>query len=149
MLHHAVKHTRTNRWKHIDLCRMDSAAMRYADQSFDIVYGAYVSSVVADPVKVLREMRRVCCVGGQIVLLNHFRSSGAVMSWLERLVSPLTARIGFRADLDLLSLLAQAELAAEFFDFRLLGQRRGRPPRCDHLLSVSGSSTQMAPLSSR
>jgi phosphatidylethanolamine/phosphatidyl-N-methylethanolamine N-methyltransferase len=89
---------------------MDAHQLGFPDQSFDVVYAAYVISVVADPVVALREMRRVCRVGGRIVLLNHFLSQAALLSTLERIVSPLTARLGFRADVDLQLLLDQAGL---------------------------------------
>jgi phosphatidylethanolamine/phosphatidyl-N-methylethanolamine N-methyltransferase len=99
-------------WPNIRLERMDAERLRFPDRSFDVVYGAYVISVVADPVAVLKEMRRVCRPGGHIVLLNHFLSLNPVAAALERLISPLTARLGFRADLDLDELLSQAGLDA-------------------------------------
>lgn len=111
MLREATTYARTHGLRHIELRRMDAAALEFADQSFDVVYGAYVISVVTDPVSVLREMRRVCRVGGHIVLLNHFLSPGPILSKLERLAAPLTARVGFRTDLDLSPLLADAELS--------------------------------------
>ena len=54
--------------------------MKFADDSFDIVYAPYVISVVPDPVAVTREMRRVCRPGGKIIILNHFRSKSRVGS---------------------------------------------------------------------
>lgn len=108
MLREAARHVETCR--HIQLKKMDAQNLRFPDQSFDVVYAAYVISVVADPVAALREMRRVCRVGGHIVLLNHFLSDHPVVSKLERLVSPITARMGFRADIDLDLLLGQAGL---------------------------------------
>ncbi|MGH9331418.1 MAG: class I SAM-dependent methyltransferase, partial [Vicinamibacterales bacterium] len=78
--------------------------------SFDIVYAPYLISVVPDPVKVAQEMRRVCRRGGRIVFLNHFLSPNAVLSRIERLISPLTIHIGFKSDLDLPAFLAQADL---------------------------------------
>jgi phosphatidylethanolamine/phosphatidyl-N-methylethanolamine N-methyltransferase len=92
------------------LLQMDAADLRFADGSFDIVYAPYLISVVPDPVKVACEMRRVCRSGGRIIFLNHFLSANAVVSRLERLISPFTIHIGFKADLDLPAFLSQTEL---------------------------------------
>ena len=94
----------------IRLLQMDAADLRFADDAFDVVYAPYLISVVPDPVKVAREMRRVCRPGGRIVFLNHFLSPNPLLSRAERLISPLTIHIGFKADLDLPAFLAQADL---------------------------------------
>jgi phosphatidylethanolamine/phosphatidyl-N-methylethanolamine N-methyltransferase len=96
--------------RNMRLLEMDAADLKFADDSFDIVYAPYLISVVPDPVAVAREMRRVCRPGGKIIFLNHFRSSNPVMAWGERVISPLTVHIGFKSDLDLPAFLAQAEL---------------------------------------
>ena len=110
MLREAARLVAARDCRNIRLWRMDATRLGFPDESFDVVYAAYVISVVPDPVAALREMRRVCRVGGHIVLLNHFLSRGPILSALERMISPLTARAGFRADLDLSVLLAQADL---------------------------------------
>lgn len=92
------------------LLQMDAADLKFADNAFDIVYAPYVISVVPDPVKVAREMRRVCRPGGRVIILNHFLSPNPIMSRIERLISPATIHIGFKSDLDLPAFLAQAEL---------------------------------------
>lgn len=94
----------------VRLLQMDAADLRFADDSFDIVYAPYLISVVPDPIKVAQEMRRVCRPGGRIVFLNHFLSPNPILSRVERLISPLTIHIGFKADLDLPAFLAQADL---------------------------------------
>jgi phosphatidylethanolamine/phosphatidyl-N-methylethanolamine N-methyltransferase len=96
--------------RNVRILAMDAAGMKFADDSFDIVYAPYLISVVPDPVKVALEMRRVCRPGGRIIFLNHFRSSNPILSRIETLISPLTIHIGFKSDLDLAALLAQAEL---------------------------------------
>jgi phosphatidylethanolamine/phosphatidyl-N-methylethanolamine N-methyltransferase len=96
--------------RNVRLLQMDAADLKFADNSFDIVYAPYVISVVPDPVKVAHEMRRVCRPGGRIIVLNHFLSPNAILSRIERLISPFTIHIGFKADLDLPAFLAQAEL---------------------------------------
>jgi len=110
MLREAARHVDSNGRTNVRLWRMDASSLAFPDESFDVVYAAYVISVVPDPVAALREMRRVCRAGGHIVLLNHFLSTNPVLSALERWLSPLTARAGFRSDLDLSVLLTQAEL---------------------------------------
>ncbi len=94
----------------VRLLQMDAADLKFSDDSFDIVYAAYLISVVPDPVKVALEMRRVCRPGGRIIFLNHFLSSNALLSRIERLISPATIHIGFKSDLDLPAFLAQADL---------------------------------------
>src|ERR1700704_3155768 len=96
--------------RNVRLLQMDAANLKFADDTFDIVYAPYVISVVPDPVAVTREMVRVCRPGGRIVILNHFRSKSRIGAWLERLISPLTVHIGFKSDLDLPAFLAQADL---------------------------------------
>jgi phosphatidylethanolamine/phosphatidyl-N-methylethanolamine N-methyltransferase len=94
----------------VRLLQMDAADLRFADDSFDIVYAPYLISVVPDPVKVAQEMYRVCRPGGRVIILNHFLSPNRILSRLERLISPATIHIGFKADLDLPAFLAQADL---------------------------------------
>src|SRR4029079_15120831 len=45
--------------RNVRLLQMDAANLKFADNSFDIVYAPYLISVVPDPVAVAREMRRV------------------------------------------------------------------------------------------
>jgi phosphatidylethanolamine/phosphatidyl-N-methylethanolamine N-methyltransferase len=96
--------------RQLRLLQMDAADLKFADDSFDIVYAPYLISVVPDPVKVAQEMRRVCRPGGRIIFLNHFLSPNPLVSRVERLISPFTIHIGFKADLDLLAFLAQSAL---------------------------------------
>ena len=64
--------------RNVRLLEMDAADLKFADDTFDIVYAPYLISVVPDPVAVVREMRRVCRPGGRIVILNHFRSASRI-----------------------------------------------------------------------
>jgi phosphatidylethanolamine/phosphatidyl-N-methylethanolamine N-methyltransferase len=110
MLEKARERVKREGLRNVRLMEMDAGALTFADDSFDIVYAPYLVSVVPDPVKVVREMRRVCRPGGKIIVLNHFRSANAILSRLERAISPFTVHIGFKSDLDLPGFLAQAEL---------------------------------------
>ena len=110
MLEQASRRIAARGIRNVELMQMDAADLQFPDGSFDIVYAPYVISVVPDPVRVAREMHRVCRVGGHIVMLNHFRSENPVLSRAEELISPLTVHVGFRSDLDLRGFLAQARL---------------------------------------
>lgn len=110
MLEKARERAQRKGIRHMRLLQMDAGDLKFADGSFDIVYAPYLISVVPDPVKVAQEMHRVCRSGGRIIFLNHFLSPNALLSRLERLISPYTIHIGFKADLDLPAFLAQADL---------------------------------------
>jgi phosphatidylethanolamine/phosphatidyl-N-methylethanolamine N-methyltransferase len=60
MLEKARSRMRRKGLSHVRLMQMDAAALKFADDSFDIVYAPYLINCVPDPVKVVREMRRVC-----------------------------------------------------------------------------------------
>ena len=110
MLEKAYERVAEKVMRHVRLVEMDASRLTFADDSFDIVYAPYLISVVPDPVKVAREMRRVCRPGGRIVILNHFLSPNPIVSRLERSISPFTIHIGFKSDLDLPAFLTQADL---------------------------------------
>jgi phosphatidylethanolamine/phosphatidyl-N-methylethanolamine N-methyltransferase len=110
MLEKARERLARKELQNIRLLQMDAADLRFADNSFDIVYAPYLISVVPDPVQVAHEMRRVCRRGGRIIFLNHFLSPNPILSRTERLISPFTIHIGFKADLDMPAFLAQADL---------------------------------------
>jgi phosphatidylethanolamine/phosphatidyl-N-methylethanolamine N-methyltransferase len=96
--------------RNVRLMEMDAGSLSFADNSFDIVYAPYVISVVSDPVRVVREMRRVCRPGGKFIVLNHFKSPNRLVAKVERAISPFTVHIGFKSDLDLPGFLVQADL---------------------------------------
>jgi phosphatidylethanolamine/phosphatidyl-N-methylethanolamine N-methyltransferase len=95
---------------HVRLLEMDAADLKFGDNTFDVVYAAYLINCVPDALAVAREMKRVCRPGGRVVFLNHFRSSHPLLAWIDKILSPLTVHIGFKTDLDLPAFLAQAEL---------------------------------------
>lgn len=110
MLEKARERLARSNIRNVRVLQMDAAELKFADESFDIVYAPYLISVVPDPVRVAAEMRRVCRKGGRIVILNHFRSPNVLLSRFECMISPLTLHVGFKADLDLPAFLAQADL---------------------------------------
>jgi phosphatidylethanolamine/phosphatidyl-N-methylethanolamine N-methyltransferase len=88
----------------------DAAQLPFAANSFDVVIAPYVMSVVPDPLAVGCELRRVCTAAGRIVMVNHFLSDDPIAARLEKLVSPIASRIGFRTDLALTPIVKAAGL---------------------------------------
>jgi phosphatidylethanolamine/phosphatidyl-N-methylethanolamine N-methyltransferase len=102
--------------RHVYLCRMDAARLAFADGYFDAVYAPYVMNVVPDPVRVMREMLRVCRPSGRLVLLNHFRRRGKKRLGLESLLGLMASKAGVNWDIDLQALLRAAGLTAQSVD---------------------------------
>jgi phosphatidylethanolamine/phosphatidyl-N-methylethanolamine N-methyltransferase len=97
----------------VTLKAMDATVMDFRDDEFDAAVATYTISAVPDPVGVLGEMRRVVKPGGNLVLLNHFRSHRPVVSRLEDLVAPVCTRLGWKSNLPFEPLLEQVGLSPE------------------------------------
>ena len=113
MLDVAHKRVAAAGFDHVKLQKMDATYLEFPDASFDRVLAAYFISVVPEPVRVVREMMRVCKPGGYLVFLNHFQSDQPVKRAIERFISPLCYRIGFKTDLDLNWLMRDSGLQIE------------------------------------
>lgn len=110
MLDKGRERVRKHGLRHVELRRMDASRMQFPDASFDAVFAAYVITAVPQPRQVLAEMMRVCRPGGRIVLLNHFSNGNPLISKVERTLSPLCSRIGFRSDLSIEELFEGTDL---------------------------------------
>ena len=93
--------------------RMDASSLQFGASSFDAVLAPYVMSVVADPRRVLSEMKRVCRPGGRIVIVNHFLSRNPLKASLEKALTPFSIHVGFRLDTPISSVLHDTDLALE------------------------------------
>jgi phosphatidylethanolamine/phosphatidyl-N-methylethanolamine N-methyltransferase len=78
--------------------QMDAGDMSFADESFDVVVAMYVMTVVPDPAQVMDELARVCRPGGTVILVNHFSADGGVRALVEKAMSPLADRLGWRPE---------------------------------------------------
>ncbi|HSL49726.1 MAG TPA: methyltransferase domain-containing protein [Candidatus Deferrimicrobiaceae bacterium] len=101
------------RLSNVALRAMDATVMDFAEDQFDSAVATYTISAVPDPVGVLREMKRVVKPGGNIVILNHFRSERPAVGRLEDLVAPVCTRLGWKSNLALEPLLRQVGLIPE------------------------------------
>lgn len=83
----------------VTLERMDAGAMTFADSAFDLVIAAYVVTAVPDYRKLMSEMVRVSRPGGRLVMLNHFTQDSPFIAAVEKAISPICVKMGFRTDL--------------------------------------------------
>jgi phosphatidylethanolamine/phosphatidyl-N-methylethanolamine N-methyltransferase len=113
MLWEAQKKVQTYQLDNVSLIEMDAGRLAFPDNTFDVVIGAFVISVVPDPIQFLDEVKRVSKADGQIILINHFQSENKMMARLEKWVSPLCTKIGWHSDLALDYVVQQANLQIE------------------------------------
>jgi phosphatidylethanolamine/phosphatidyl-N-methylethanolamine N-methyltransferase len=96
----------------VELHAMDATHLSFPEASFDGAIALYCMSCLESPVEVLLEMKRVVKPGGRVVFMNHFQSRNRVLALLEKGISPLAKRVGFRTDLELPPLLGAAGMTA-------------------------------------
>lgn len=77
----------------ITLKEMDAEQMAFADNTFDTVVTSCVFCSVPDPVKGLKEIRRVVKPGGTIIMLEHMRSNNGCVGCVLDIINPLTVRL--------------------------------------------------------
>ncbi|MDK2800898.1 MAG: hypothetical protein PWQ70_2517 [Clostridiales bacterium] len=75
--------------KNVRLLQMDAQNMKFEDNTFDTVFASCVFCSVPDPIKGLKEIRRVCKNNGKVILLEHVRSEKKVLGILMDLFNPL------------------------------------------------------------
>ena len=71
----------------------DTQNIAYPDNSFDSVVATFVFCSVPDPIKGLRELRRVVKPDGRVLLLEHVRIDTPIMGWIMDRLNPLVVRI--------------------------------------------------------
>ncbi len=113
MLAQAMKKVRENGWTHVELRQGDALNLEFPDSSFDYVCTFHVITVVPDPVKMMREMVRVCKPGGRIVIINHFASANPILYGLVSAVNPLTKLLGWTTRLRVRDVLDRRQISVE------------------------------------
>lgn len=78
--------------KKVDLRLGDVQSLEFPDNSFDTVVATFVFCSVPDPVQGLSEVRRVVRPGGQVLILEHMRSTQPLVGLLMDLLNPLVVR---------------------------------------------------------
>ncbi|KKG10628.1 methyltransferase type 11 [Methanosarcina sp. 2.H.T.1A.6] len=75
--------------QNITLLPMDAENMEFPDNTFDYVVTTFVLCSVPDPVKALKEMRRVLKPSGELIAIEHMRSGNNLISKFEILINPI------------------------------------------------------------
>lgn len=126
-----------------ELRLMDAEQMQFADDEFDKVVAMYVVPVVSNPKNLVDEMYRVCKPEGKLFIVNHFQSQNPLVGRLEHLVSPLSAKIGFRTNLCLDNFIQETDLdviersGVNLFGYWTMLQARNiKPPVPEELVSM-------------
>lgn len=82
-----------------NLLVMDAQHLKFKDKSFDYVLCTFVLCSVPDPVKVLKEMKRVCKKKGNIIMIEHVLSKNWFIAFFQHIHNPLTRVIfGFNVN---------------------------------------------------
>ena len=110
MLAKANERIESEGWSHINVLPMNAEQLDFPDASFDVVTSFHVVSVVSNPKRMMSELTRVCRPGGQILIVNHFRSP---KPWIARMVDSagaVTRHLGWRTDVRFEEVVAELPL---------------------------------------
>jgi phosphatidylethanolamine/phosphatidyl-N-methylethanolamine N-methyltransferase len=100
----------------VEVYEMDAGKMDFPDGRFDKVIAAHVISVVPEPLKVIKEMKRVCKDGGEVYILNYVNASNGVIAWFERQFSPIRKALGLGKDVDFGAIIKEAGLSIDHIE---------------------------------
>jgi phosphatidylethanolamine/phosphatidyl-N-methylethanolamine N-methyltransferase len=103
---------------------MDAEHLSFPDASFDVVVAQYVVTAIPHPETALDEFLRVVRPGGEIVLTTRIGAEKGLRGALEKLLMPLTSRLGWRTEFP----WARYERWAEQSPSVRLLERRALPP---------------------
>jgi ubiquinone/menaquinone biosynthesis C-methylase UbiE len=91
MLSKAIKKYKDK--SNIKFIQMDIQATNFESDTFDTVIASYVFCSVPDPIKGLKEIKRICKKDGKIILLEHVKSDNRLIGVLMDLINPLIVRL--------------------------------------------------------
>lgn len=110
MLNKAVEES--NRLKrNYPLLLMDAQNLRFKENTFDYVTCTFVLCSVPNPVKTLKEIKRVCKPNGRILMIEHILSKNKFIAFLQHLHNPITKFFfGFNVNRDTIFNIKRAGL---------------------------------------
>ena len=98
MLDKAQKRVEKHGLTNTELYCMDAMNLDFPDNSFDKLIVLYVLSVVPDPYKLMKEIRRVAKPGADVIFVNHFAKENPLIRKFESSLSKYVAPLGFQPD---------------------------------------------------
>jgi phosphatidylethanolamine/phosphatidyl-N-methylethanolamine N-methyltransferase len=78
----------------INFLEMDAQQLGFINESFDVVVGSLIVSVVPNPSKTIEEMIRVVKPNGKIILFDKFAPKDGKVSLLKKSFRPIIAKFG-------------------------------------------------------
>jgi ubiquinone/menaquinone biosynthesis C-methylase UbiE len=72
---------------------MDAQELAFPDHVFDTIFATFVFCSVPDPINGLRELRRVCKPGGELLLMEHMRPGNPVLGFIFDRLNPVVVRM--------------------------------------------------------
>jgi phosphatidylethanolamine/phosphatidyl-N-methylethanolamine N-methyltransferase len=76
----------------------DAERLDFDDNSFDVVVAQYVITACPNPEEALDELIRVARPGGEVVITTRVGAEDGMRGSIEKLLMPVTTRLGFRTD---------------------------------------------------
>jgi ubiquinone/menaquinone biosynthesis C-methylase UbiE len=79
--------------KNITLLLMDAEHLGFPDNNFDYIIITFALCSIPDPLRALKEMRRVLKPSGELIAIEYVRSSNHLIAWFEDLINPVTCSL--------------------------------------------------------
>ncbi len=77
----------------VELLKANLNNLTFKANSFDAVVGSFILMVLPDPLKALKEIKRVCQPHGKIFFLEFTRSDNKMVAFFQDLLTPLTRAV--------------------------------------------------------
>lgn len=79
--------------KYVDLKLGDAENLNFPDNSFNSIVSTFVFCSVPDPVKGLKEIKRVLKKGGRMYIIEHVRSERKLLGKIMDILNPIVVRL--------------------------------------------------------
>lgn len=93
----------------IHFLEMDAQQLSFENNSFDVVVGSLIISVVPHPNKAIEEMIRVLKPNGKMIIFDKFAKKDGKLSLLKKIIRPIIARFGTDIGINFEQLISRYE----------------------------------------